>query len=163
MAADSGEPITVRYASRRAEVWAWYWQYWRQKLWRLWAVLAVVIFGNEALSQAQRHSFELSGFVWMGGVVLVAFGAMAAWPMLTFKSQERSLTIHERGLETSVGKRHAERTWRQVASIQDRGEHIVITSAKTGNAFLIPNRAFPSPGLRAEFLDRALRWHQTAH
>lgn len=84
---------------------------------------------------------------------------MAAWPQIAFKSQERVLEVGPEGWSSRIAKKYGSRTWKAVASVQSNDEVISIVSA-SGNALLIPMRAFQSQSAREAFLLDIRRWHE---
>jgi PHD/YefM family antitoxin component YafN of YafNO toxin-antitoxin module len=154
---------TVTYASRRAEIWKWYWRAWAQPagLWRFNMLFALTV----AIICTDLHKHN--SFDW--GYFLVAFlvGLLTAlillplWPQIRFKSSVRSLTINSQGLSTSIGKIAASRSWKDVKSIESRNGTVVITGTNK-NAFIIPARAFASDNERVIFYEAALRWYASA-
>jgi hypothetical protein len=94
-------------------------------------------------------------FLWVTPT-LVAL--MAAWPQAAFKSQERLLEIGPEGWFTSIAKKSGSRTWRMVGSVQLNDEIIFIVM-KSGNALLIPRRAFQNELSREAFFADIQRWH----
>jgi hypothetical protein len=74
-----------------------------------------------------------------------------AFPQLAFKSDERTLIITARGLQTTIGKKAGSMSWDDVARIEDTGGFIYIVR-KNLKALIIPCRAFESHQERADFL-----------
>jgi hypothetical protein len=148
---------SLRYRSSRADVWRWYWGVWRSKYW-WWHLLMAAAVTWESLA-IQDGEFQLSKFLlrflWVTPT-LVAL--MAAWPQVAFKSQERLLEVGPEGWFTSIAKKSGSRTWRTVGSIRNNDEIISIVST-SGNALLIPKRAFQSDPSREAFRADIRRWH----
>ncbi|WP_233841568.1 YcxB family protein [Dyella sp. 2HG41-7] len=151
---------SLRYSSSRIEVWRWYWRAWRSK-YGWWHLLIAAGITWDTLD-SQGGAFHLSTFllryVWILPTVVVV---MAAWPQIAFKSQERLLDVGPEGWSTRIGKKSGSRTWRMVGSIRSNDEVICIVST-TGNALLIPKRAFQSGLSREAFLTDIRRWHGSA-
>jgi hypothetical protein len=148
---------SLRYRSSRAEVWRWYWRAWRSKYWWLHLLLATAVTWETLAIQdgkLQLSNFLLR-FLWVTPM-LVAL--MAAWPQVAFKSQERLLEVGPDGWFTSISKKSGSRTWRMVGSIRSNDEIISIVST-SGNALLIPKRAFQSDLSREAFLADIRHWH----
>jgi hypothetical protein len=80
-----------------------------------------------------------------------------------FKHRERVLAVGPDGIDTTIGKKSAHRDWSEISAVEDRAGVVAITVRQTGNAFLIPNRAFADDGARADFLRRAAAWHAAVH
>jgi cytochrome c biogenesis protein CcdA len=154
---------TVTYASRRAEIWHWYWRAWALPagLWRFHVLFGVTV----AIISTVLH--EHNSFDW--GYFLVAFliGLLGAvilfplWPQIRFKNSIRTLTIDPQGLSSSIGKISASRSWKDVQCIESRNGGVIITGINK-NAFVIPARAFASDTERAVFYEAALRWRASA-
>lgn len=157
---DTDEKIySLHYRSSRAEVWRWYWRAWRSKYW-WWHLLLAAAITWETLA-VQSGEFQLSKFLlrflWVTPALIAL---MVAWPQVSFKSQERSLEVGPEGWFTRIDKKSGSRTWRMVGSIRSNGEIISIVST-SGNALLIPKRAFQSDESREAFLEDIRRWHSS--
>jgi len=150
----SPRSITIRYGSRRSEVWTHYWQLWRQKLWRAHAALftAVVLVLLAGLSGGHLPVVDTVTIALVGG--LLPCVGLAFYPLAKFKPQERVLTINGQGLSTSIGQQYGEVAWREIEAITDH-EGLIIIRRTNGNAFVVPDRAFVSLSDRAEFLNVA--------
>jgi len=156
--------ITLRYASQRKDIWKHYWMRWRQPngLWRQWLLVALLI----ALTL-----FVMSGFqsptpraiAIAAACLAIVYAFFAAFPMIVFKPAERILTIDPRGIDTRIGGKSANRSWREIRAITDRGDVIEMVVAATGNAFVVPDRAFPAAQDRGDFLDSVRAWHAAAN
>ena len=154
---------TVEYASSRDEVWRAYWRSWARPA-GLWRVQVAIALGIAAASE-----FLLHGSAWRVSS-LVATAALAGlaciilfplWPQLRFKSATRTLTIDKDGFKTTIGARSGERSWQEIATVEDSGEQILII-VKTGNAMVVPRRAFADEATRTRFLADARNWHSLA-
>ncbi|GLQ97283.1 YcxB family protein [Dyella mobilis] len=148
---------SLHYKSSRAEVWHWYWSAWRSKYWwwhlligaaATWETLAVEG-GELSLSRC------LVRFIWITPTIIAI---CAAWPQIAFKRQERTLEVGPEGWSTRIAKKSGSRTWRMVGAIQSNDESIFIVST-SGNALIIPKRAFQSEASREAFLTDIRRWH----
>jgi hypothetical protein len=95
----------------------------------------------------------------LGSAAVILF--FVAFPQVAYKSAERSLTVHQTGVETTIRRRTGSVTWDEVAQIEDAGQFIYIVR-RNGNAFTIPGRAFDSDRQRADFLASILTRHQAA-
>jgi len=154
---------TVTYASRRAEIWRWYWRAWPQPtgLWRFHVLFALTV----ATVSTGVHTHN--GIDWGYFLVALIFGFLSAlillplWPQIRFKGPVRSLTIDPNGLRTTIGEISASRLWKEVRSIELRDSGVII-SGFNKNAFIIPSRAFANDGDRVIFYEDALRWHADA-
>lgn len=150
---------TVNYASRRSEVWRWYWRAWAKPagLWRfhvLFGLTCALIF----TVLRNPKVFDLGLFFTSAVVYTVVFTVLLPlWPQIRFKSAVRSLTINAQGLTTSIGKILGSRLWKEVQSVDETEGAIVITG-KNKNAFIVPARAFGSEDERRAFSDAARRW-----
>jgi hypothetical protein len=143
--------IKIEYSSLRREVWKFYWRSWRQRLWKIHLLVFV------AVTLLAFEYFAMQGFVAPNGAML-AFGCgffsiawMPIFPLLRFRPQTRSLEIDAEGISTTIGKISARRLWQEIASITEADGNIVVL-VKTGNAFIIPPRAFDSENARLAFL-----------
>ena len=79
---------------------------------------------------------------------------MALYPQLRFKPQVRTILLDSDGLRTTIGKKSATRSWRDLKSLDEDDGYLIITG-KNGNAFIIPPRAFATPDSRAVFVSFA--------
>jgi hypothetical protein len=154
---------TVTYASKRAEIWHWYWRAWARPagLWRFHVLFALTV-AIISTDLRKQNSFDWSYFLvaflvgLLGAVILLPL-----WPQIRFKNSIRTLTIDPQGLSTSIAKISASRSWKDVRSIESRNGGVIITGINK-NAFVIPARAFASDTERAVFYEAALRWHASA-
>lgn len=151
-------PISLRYRSARREVWTFYWWCWRQPqgLWRIHA-----FYGGLLAAVALSHAFgaPLRTSLPLALVAFVLPGAiMAAVPQILFKPRERTLTVDEAGLRTTIGKMSGEQSWDQVMTILALDDLIAIVG-KNLKGFIVPRRAFASDAERTEFLETLRRRH----
>jgi hypothetical protein len=150
---------TVNYASRRSEVWRWYWRAWAKPagLWRvhvLFGVTCAIVF----TVFRNPKSFDLVVFLGSAAVYTLGFIVLLPlWPQIRFKAAVRSLSINPQGLTTSIGKISASRLWNEVKSVDERDGAVVITG-RNQNAFIVPSRAFSSDLKRREFYEAARLW-----
>jgi hypothetical protein len=154
---------TVKYASRRSEIWRWYWRAWKRPagLWRFHVIFGLVFAFFLAVLLAPGP-FRLGYFF-----TVAVFGTLACviflplWPQLRFKPAVRTLTIDAEGLVTAVGAVSGSRSWKDVRSIEESDGAIVITG-NNKNAFVVPERAFTDSSVRKQFLEAARQWHTAA-
>lgn len=150
---------SLRYRSSRADIWRWYWRAWGSKYW-WWHLLAAaaVTWGSLVIQDGElQQSKFLLRFLWVTPT-LVAL--MAAWPQAAFKSQERLLEVGPEGWSTSIAKKKSgSRTWHMVSSIRSNDDETISIVSTSGNALLIPRRAFQSDLYREAFLADIRRWH----
>ena len=154
---------TVEYASSRDEVWRAYWRTWAKPA-GLWRVHSAVALGIAAASELILHGSEWR--LWRLAVTAAVAGLACIvlfplWPQLRFKSATRVLTIDKDGFKTTIGAHSAERSWQEIAAVEDTGQEILIV-VKTGNAMVVPRRAFSDSAARRRFLDDARNWHALA-
>jgi YcxB-like protein len=149
---------TIRYRSSRREVWRWYRQAWKKRLWRLHFGIAVAfgfVLSGATVSAANAPSwFGYSVMVFLSAVVLSALV-----PQFLFKAEERTLEVNPEGWATKIGTKSGAIDWRHVASIQKTDESIVIQGTN-GNALIVPTRAFASSQQRESFLNDVKQWHR---
>jgi hypothetical protein len=156
----SEQTYSLRYRSGRMDVWRWYWRVWRTKYWYRHLLSAGSAFGIIlAISGVKLGSGKLLiGFLL---TALVFILVMAAWPQVMFKSQERTLDVGPEGWSTQIGQKSGSRSWKEVASVECVFGLIAIVSA-SGNAILVPERAFSNRAENEAFLRDAKRWHDAA-
>jgi hypothetical protein len=160
----SGQSYIVNYASRRSELWRWYWRAWAKPagLWRVHVFFGLTC-GLIFTVLRNPHSFDVGFFLVAAAVYTLTFIILLPlWPQIRFKSAARSLTINAEGLTTSIGKILASRLWTEVLSVDERDLTVVITG-KNKNAFIIPARAFAGDLERQEFFQAARLWHAQAN
>ena len=145
-------PIEIRYRSNRAEIWRWYGLIWRRR----WPYHLLVLAAPVVVSLMHRPlSVEaISASLAIGAA---ACALMAIYPQLAFKSEERWLKIGPDGVDTVIGSRPGHRDWREIG-VKVHGDAVVLLVQRSGNAFIIPGRAFASPRDRGAFLLAAARW-----
>lgn len=154
----SESAYSLRYRSRRMEVWRWYWRAWRTKFW--WSHLlsaAAAFFILVSISGAHLESGKLLLGYLLTALILVIL--MAAWPQVMFKGQERVLDVGPEGWSTQIGRKSGSRPWSQVASIESALGLIAIVST-SGNSILVPERAFSNLAAKEAFLQDTRRWHK---
>ena len=151
--------MTVRYRSSRKEVNEWYWKQWRAKLWLYhlgFFVLTIVIFVGR---WPPRASSDVLRGVIAGLCVVLVF---VAFPQIMFKPKERTLTVNENGIDTEIGKLKRHIGWHEVSKVEEASQAILIVRKRSGNAFIVPKRAFPSAQEREEFYKAAKDWQSKA-
>lgn len=154
---------TVEYASSREEVWRAYWRTWAKPA-GLWRVHLAIALGIAAGSEILLHGSDWRAWRVAVTAAVAGLGCIVLfplWPQLRFKSATRVLTIDKDGFKTTIGARSAERSWQEVAAVEDTRQEILIV-VKTGNAMVVPRRAFSDPDTRRRFLDDARNWHSLA-
>ncbi|WP_244547594.1 YcxB family protein [Bradyrhizobium sp. OK095] len=90
-------------------------------------------------------------------IATAIIASFVALPQIMFKPEERTLTVCEDGIATSIGKKSASVKWKEIAAIQDLPE-IAAMMGKNGKAFLIPRRAFNSENEKSDFLTAVRTW-----
>src|SRR5262252_9137462 len=151
-----GKVFTLRYRSTRAEVWGWYWRLWRSRLWRIHAIAAIA-FGF-LISRLLYGLNNPSGWIAASMIVFVTAVALSVlYSQLAFKSAERTLTVDAEGWSTQIGAKTGTRKWSETCPVYEKAGAIVFAN-KSGNALLIPGRAFSSPGEREQFLLHVKGW-----
>src|SRR5689334_11167722 len=95
------DSMTVSYISSRREVWRWYWQQWRRRLWlyQLLFVAAIVttilvINGGKIDDRSMTTATALS---------VAALTFLIMFPQIMFKPRARTLTIDANGIRTTIG------------------------------------------------------------
>jgi len=147
---EKGVAIEIRYSSRRAEVWNWYWRFWLRGFWRVHLAVAVGICAW-AFALAGSASPEVSILRGLVTSALVV-AALVLYPQLMFKRQERTLIADEDGIRTTIGRRSGSASWSEISSISEEQGYIVM-STRRKNALIVPLRAFGSDEARADFLN----------
>ncbi|MBY0582484.1 MAG: YcxB family protein [Sphingomonas sp.] len=142
--------IAISYASTRAEVWQYYWRLWRARLWKthLLVFMAVGILTYLMLPIEARSGLSAMGKVGLAGSSPLIF--LILYPMLRFKPQVREVKLDQKGITTSIGRRHGDIPWSDVAAV-DADESSLVIRCSNLNALIVPARAFANPEKRAEF------------
>jgi hypothetical protein len=118
---------------------------------------AVLIFLIYFLTKLLRQGFRLSDLI---VALLLGCGVIILLPLtsrLLTKPQQRTLTISQEGIQTSIGAQTGTIPWAKVADVVDDGDYIFVIG-RTGNSFLIPSRAFASSGQRNAFLEMLAKY-----
>jgi len=118
-------------------------------------VLCLAIGG--AFSRSLRARDAVSVLAWALG----AFLFMPLWLFVRGKTNERTLSISAQGISTEIGSCKGEVPWGKVRLVENAGRHVLIVGA-TGNAFLIPGRAFGGPEQQAQFVQEVNSFQKKA-
>jgi hypothetical protein len=148
-------PITIQYSSKRREIWNWYWRMWRQKFWKVHILYFVVA----ALSFYVASRSILASALF--GLIVVVL--MPLYPQLRFKPDVRTLTIDDEGVTTTIGRKSGSVAWRDIDRVSENESGYLVIQRKSGNAFIIPPRAFESEPERLRFFDKAKRCVATSY
>jgi len=116
-------------------------------------VLSLAIGG--AFSRSLTAGDAISALAWAVG----AFLFMPLWLFVRGKTKERTLSISVQSISTEIGSRKGEVPWGKVRLVENAGCHVLIVGA-TGNAFLIPGRAFSGPEQQAQFVQEINSWRK---
>ena len=152
---------TIQYASARSEVWRWYWRAWAAPK-GLWIYHVLIALSVPAVLQLGGWGLNARQFI---TAAVMIFGLcvvlLPLYPQLRFKSTVRSLTIDPAGIKSTRGKQSLDYRWKDISTIQDADDTIVITRAGANrNSFIIPRRAFNDDAARTQFLRDARHWHE---
>jgi hypothetical protein len=149
---------SLRYRLSRFEVWRWYWAAWRARLWRFHILAAVIL--AIVLPDILGIRFVISSYILCFFAALpVVTLLLALWPQVMFKSKERTLLVGPEGWVTKIGNKSGSRRWTEIASVHEAKDSVVITST-TGNALIVPARAFANESLKAQFVKDSQDWHR---
>jgi hypothetical protein len=154
---------TLRYYSTCHEIWRWYWRslfrgnYYKYALFLALPVALVCIFQWKRLN-ASSIGF-LAAAVIIGVLTISVVSALLS--QLVFKSSERQLIVNSKGWSTTIGKQSGSRLWSEIRSVEYIDDFVVITS-NSGNALVIPSRAFSSDEQKYEFVSAVQTWHNEA-
>lgn len=143
--------MEIRYTTTKPEIFRWYMKRWKHKLWLYHAlILAVILFSfHDADVSGTQAAVKPIFIALLYAISAVTF--MAAFPLITHKSQERILKIDVEGIKTTMGSKTGAMPWRRVAAVRDSRGYIHITG-KNGNEFIVPDRAFVGAADRKKFL-----------
>ena len=110
-----------------------------------------------AFTAGYSRSFTSSDAVLVVAWAAGAFAFITLWLVVRGKTSMRTLTTSPEGISTKIGSLTGQVPWNKVKLIADTGQHILIVGA-SGNAFLIPTRAFAGPEQKAQFITQADSW-----
>ena len=106
------------------------------------------------------HSLDAGDILYAVLSAVVVFCLLLAWVFLRAKTGERTMSVSDQGIDTEIGRRKAICSWGKVKQVRDLGHYILIVT-HSGNAFFVPERAFPDGNGKTAFLN-ALLQHQRA-
>jgi hypothetical protein len=149
--------ITVHYSSTRREVWGFYRQLWKKRLWKIHLAIFLSVLVLGSFATFGHLPSDVSEFVAIAVIAFIPIALLALYPMLMFKPQMRVLTVDDDGIATKIGRHDKSVTWAEIADVQNNGEALVIRNRKL-NAFIVPARAFDSPDERLLF-EKFVRAH----
>ena len=86
-----------------------------------------------------------------------AFFFMPAWFLVRYKPEERTLTTSPEGITNEMGDRKATIPWNRIKQIRNSGRNVLIVGV-TGNAIVIPRRAFQDRDQQAQFVAEIDDW-----
>ena len=143
--------VTIEYASRRGEIWTWYWKAWRQRLWKSHLRIFAIVAGLAYLFLSYPSPPAFATLAIPAAIGALPVILLILYPQLRFKPQTRTVTIGTSGITTVVGRKSGRISWKNIRSVnEDRG--YVVVQGSSGNAFIIPPRAFETPETRAGFV-----------
>jgi hypothetical protein len=148
--------MELTYSTTRALVARTYWRSLRrnrrhQLFWLGWIALAFTL---GALMSVHPIRAGLLASVW-----LIAF--MTLVPQLLFKPQQRILVVGPQGLQTRIGTKSGELTWREIARVEREADYVIVTGHNL-NAFTIPASAFTSEAACSEAVAQWQMWQRAA-
>ncbi len=153
--------VEVRYRANRGDVWRHYASLWRRRLWALHALAIFMVTCTAVLVTSALRAPVNQGVVAGLGAGLLACLAMALYPQLVFKPQERWLRVSDGGVDTTIGPITGHRDWSEITEVRvQRGA--ICLEVRGANAFIIPARAFASLAEHQRFLESATAWRHAA-
>jgi hypothetical protein len=122
---------------------------------------AIVVIVSLLLRNGSHSPLVLPDFIvsFLSGLGLILF--IPLYSFLTAKTQVRTLSISQDGIETKIGRYAGKIHWSAVDSIVATQDRIFITG-KAGNTFTIPSGAFATGAIRQEFITLATQYHSGA-
>ncbi|HWE83762.1 MAG TPA: YcxB family protein [Terracidiphilus sp.] len=152
--------MEIRYSLTRAEIFLSFLQAMAKSPKLLAKVLvfcllpgAVGVTVSGVLTRRLTFGDAVSIILWMIG----AFCFMVLWLFIRGKTAERTLSVSEAGISTTIGKLRGEIAWGKIADVKEAGRHILVIGS-SGNAFFIPDRAFSSPDQKMKFISDVREW-----
>jgi hypothetical protein len=144
----------IEYASRRREVWGWYWRAWRRRLWKIHTIAFLAVAATVGLEAKESGGAPAACISLALALGFLSVAWMPIHPLLMFKSQTRTLEMNQDGISTVIGKLSVQRSWNDIQSVSEQDTSIIIVG-RNGNAFIVPRRAFVSEEERRLFLSYA--------
>ncbi|HTR38151.1 MAG TPA: YcxB family protein [Bryobacteraceae bacterium] len=86
-----------------------------------------------------------------------AFFFMPTWFLVRYKLEERTLTTSPEGITNEMGDRKATIPWSRIKEVTNTRRNVVIVGV-TGNAIVIPSRAFRDHDQQAQFVKEIEDW-----
>ncbi len=136
------------------EIWTWYWRAWRQRLWKshlrifaVFVILAYLILSYPATPSLATLAVPLV-------IAVIPIALLTLYPQVRFKPQTRTITIGTSGVTTVVGRKSGRISWKNIRSVTEERGYVVVEGS-SGNAFIIPPRAFDTPETQATFVATA--------
>ena len=158
----AGTNRTIRYHPSRREAWRGYWKTWRHRLWSTQVLMAAWVGWALSNSKSVPPSITSWGLAFVVALPVITL-VMALVPQILFKSTERTVRVGPQGWSTDFGLWSGIiRAWDEAASIEEWAGQVVITSA-SGNALIIPARAFPDAASRQQFVQDIKQWYRQHH
>jgi len=143
--------VTIEYAPRRGEIWTWYWKVWIKRLWKSHLRIFTIVAGLAYLFLSYPAPPSLTTLAVPLAIGAIPVLLLILYPQLRFKPQTRTVTIGTSGITTVVGRKSGRISWKNIRSVtEDRG--YVIVQGSSGNAFIIPPRAFETPEEQVRFV-----------
>jgi YcxB-like protein len=152
--------MTIEYALTRTEVVTGFFRSLRSSprylAFLVICVLALFIVVPQAC-EGLAHPFAMRD---AGSVVLGLCTTLVLLPLILFvraKTTMRSLTISPEEISTAMASLNGRVAWSKIKIVQEK-ESFVLIASTSGNAFLIPNRAFANPEQKTEFVTKSQAW-----
>ena len=104
---------------------------------------------------ASRLIFDGAPTSLLGGLLIAIIGlvpivGLVLFPLVKFKPQERTFSIDERGISTTIGDISKNVPWKDIANVSVNQDNLIIQNRNL-NAFIIPQRAFETEEARQGF------------
>jgi hypothetical protein len=116
---------------------------------------AAVAFGMSRAEVLRGDIYSWVTATFVAFILILVISVTAS--QLLFKSAERTLEVGPDGWSTQIGKKTGSRKWSELAPVREENG-VVILAGKSGNALLIPSRAFESEAQRKAFIEDVSRW-----
>ena len=122
----------------------------RWKLKAMQAVIAVSVF-YVVVNLSGPGPLQTRHIVWATAVTLGVLALLPIYPLVRFKPQERTLTVTNHGISTTIGSHRGEIPWSKIESVTSDADRIYIIG-KNQNSFIVPLHAFSAATEREEFI-----------
>ncbi|QDE38287.1 YcxB family protein [Luteibacter pinisoli] len=102
-----------------------------------------------------------SVLLWFAACLPVVVAVFAAVPQIMFKPWERTLHLTPDGWSTTIGRKSGSMSWKVIRSVATTPDGLLIVGV-SGNAMIVPGRAFDGEAHREAIMADVRRWYSAA-